>query len=335
MAGLKIPGDPMQQGTKRDVAVQLVTYNNEQTLEVCLASLRRQRYTRYELIVVDNNSTDATRAILTKHRIQYIANNANIGYAAGHNIALGLSQSEYVLTLNPDVALGPAFLETLVARMRGAKALGSASGLLYRVNTMHERSQVVDSAGLFITPDRRQRLRLSATSPLTVREQKVFGPDGAAAFYRRAMLEDINFGNGVFDEDFFMHKEDVDICWRAKLRGWESVVVPEATAYHIRTFRAGHRKNIDRRMRMLAVRNRYYLMIKNELLPLFVRDCFWIIAYDIGIFLYVLFFERSSLPAYTMVIRALPSLLMKRSLIQKNRRAGSKEMAQWFQWRER
>jgi GT2 family glycosyltransferase len=317
------------------VAVQLVTYNNERTLRACLTSLRKQTLKDFSVIAVDNNSQDSTKRILAASGIRSVYLSSNTGYAAGHNRALSLAKSDYVLTLNPDVALSPTFLAEMVNAMDHAgKNMGSASGLLYRVETLGEKSRMIDGAGLYMTPARRQMLRFAGQTNVSVGVSRIFGPDGSAAFYRRSMLADIDRGFGVFDEDFFMHKEDVDVCWRAQLRGWKALLVPQATASHIRTFRAGRRSGMPQWLRRIAVRNRYYLMLKNELPLLFLRDVFWILPYDVGIMLYLVLKERRSLSAFADVVRSLPRLFRKRASIMRSRRASTQDMARWFSWRQ-
>lgn len=320
---------------KPSVVVQIVTHNNAQTIVSCIQSLRVQRYKNFELIVIDNASTDATLALLSSLKIPVIKNRKNIGYGAAHNIGFTKKDSRYVLTLNPDIVLDRNFLGNLVFAMEHApKSVGSAQPLLYRVNSIHEKSDRIDSAGLYLTPYRRQKLRNEGQQVVaSVPRSPIFGPDGAAAFYRRTMLADINLGDGIFDESFFMHKEDVDICWRAQLMGWTSVFVPEAKAYHIRTFRAGQRHRVNTLLQKMAVRNRYYLLVKNEIPLLFFRDLFWILMYEIGMFVYMVFSERSSLDAYGMVMRELAVLFQKRRRIQSHRRARVNEIAPWFRWR--
>jgi GT2 family glycosyltransferase len=317
------------------VAVHIVTHNSADTIPSCLKALQKQSFRNIVICIIDNNSTDNTAQIANKFAPDVLVKNTqNIGYAAAHNQALRYTKSEYVLTLNPDVLLGDRFIERMVGSIDGSPArVGSAAGLLYRVNSLSEISQQIDGAGLYMRRNRRQLLRHEGkyADTLVWKQEVIFGPDGAAAFYRREMLEDINLGDGVFDEDFFMHKEDVDVCWRAQLRGWSSLFVPDAQARHIRTFRAGQRKHIDSSMRMMAVRNRYYLMIKNELAMLFLRDFPLIALYDFGIFLYLLLKERSSLVAYAQVIQALQRLVQKRSRIQAHVVVGLFDMAHWFQ----
>lgn len=326
----------MKLARPKKVVVQIVTYNNERTIRSCIASVKAQEYSSFEVIVIDNGSSDSTRSIVKKLGVVCVALGSNRGYAAGHNEGFKRANSTYVLTLNPDVILSPIFLRELVHAMdKSGERVGSAQPLLYRVEKMTDRSFVVDSAGLYLSPARRQKLRFmgcdARRSALT--QQFIFGPDGAAAFYRRAMLQDIDLGYGVFDEDYFMHKEDVDLCWRAQLREWKSLFVPSATGYHIRTFRPGRREHIHESLRMFAVRNRYLLMIKNELPILFFRDAMWIVAYEIFIFLYILFRERTSLSAYARVAALLPSLIKKRAAIQRHRRADTRDLAVWFRWK--
>jgi len=318
------------------VAVHLVTHNSATTIGVCLIALRKQTFRDLKICVIDNNSTDETVKLVRKHAPDTLILNAkNVGYAAGHNQALGLTQSKYVLTLNPDVLLDARFIEHMVNTLETSQErFGSAAGLLFRVNNLHEESQFVDGAGLYMQANRRQLLRLEGqeVAKHELHDEPIFGPDGAAAFYRRDMLNDINLGDGVFDESFFMHKEDVDVCWRAQLRAWSSVFVSRAKARHIRTFRAGKRQQVGKIMQRMAVRNRYYIMIKNELGALFLRDVLFIAVYDLGIFLYVLFKEQSSFVAYVQVIQQLPVLMQKRSRIQASKVVGVSEMAHWFRW---
>mgnify|MGYP000863859400 CR=1 FL=1 len=320
----------------KKVIVQIVTHNNERTIRACIESVKAQTLSSVDVVVIDNASSDATRMIVKTLGVSCIALKNNRGYGAGHNVGLAQGNSTYVLTLNPDVIISPDFLQRLVSAMEDAgKQVGSAQPLLYRVEKMNEQSFIVDSGGLYFNPARRQKLRFMGRNiklhPLV--QQHIFGPDGAAAFYRRSMLRDIDLGNGIFDEDYFMHKEDVDICWRAQLRGWKSLFVPKAVGYHIRTFRPGRRENIHNNLRVFAVRNRYVLMLKNELPSLFMRDLVWIMAYEVLIFAYILLKEQASLSAYGQVVALLPSLLRKRAVIQRNRKVSARDMAIWFRWK--
>lgn len=314
------------------ISVHIVTHNSATTIDTCLDSLSAQRGADFSLLVIDNASADDTAARVRGRGIPLVVNDRNVGYAAAHNQAIDCTQSAYILTLNPDVWLHPDYLKTMLAALEDDLSIGSAAGCLLRVERLGEEPQAIDSAGLYMRRNRRQGLR-GEGQPVPTRPaqpEPIFGPDGAVAFYRRAMLEDVRIAGEVFDPDFFMHKEDVDICWRAQLRGWSSVYVPGAVAHHIRRFRPGQRGRVSAEMRCYGTRNRYLLMLKNEQFPHFLRDVCLIALYDLGIFGYVLLRERATLRAYRSALALSRRMLRKRRLIQRGRRVGWREISRWF-----
>lgn len=314
------------------IAVHIVTFNSQHTIGACLQSLKTQDI-EYELCIVDNASTDGTAQYVRELGLPVHVSGENSGYSAAHNRALAMTHSDFVLTLNPDVVLQPGFLNAMLAAIETDSSLGSASGCLLRVDRLAEPPYAIDSTGLFMRRSRRQGLRLEnepvANAPQMI--QQIFGPDGAAALYRRAMLDDIAINGEIFDEDFFMHKEDIDICWRAQLAGWRSVYVPDAKAHHIRQFRPNQRQRVDSRLRMLAVRNRYLLMLKNEVPRLFIRDLLRILVYEFAIFGYILLREPASLRAYISAWGLRRQMIRKRRSIQSHRRAETAGLASLFE----
>lgn len=319
-----------------DVSVHIVTYNSAEYIRHCLAGLRQQEGVTFSTLVIDNASSDDTLARVQAAGVPFVANTSNIGYGPAHNQAIDTTQdttrSDYVLTLNPDVWLEPGFLRHMVAALEADPGLGSAAGCLLRVEDLDDAPQTVDGAGLYMRRSRRQGLYAEGVSILQrpTTPAPIFGPDGAAAFYRRAMLDDIRLNGEVFDSAFFMHKEDVDLCWRAQLRGWRSVYVPEAVGHHVRGFRPGQRGRVTGALRFYAVRNRYLLMYKNEIAGHFLRDLLPILAYELAIFGYILLKERQSLRAYADVWAQRRSLREKRRLIQAGRKVNSSEIRAAF-----
>jgi GT2 family glycosyltransferase len=314
------------------ISIHVVTYNSAATIEPCLQSALEQRGTDFQIRVLDNASTDGTVACVESLDIPVMQPGENLGYAVGHNRLIDATQSDYVLTLNPDVMLQPGFLAVMGEALEKDKTLGSASGCLLRVEKLGDTPTHLDGYGLYMRRSRRQGL-LGDGQPVTARPtspQRIFGPDGAVAFYRRAMLDDIRVMGEVFDADFFMHKEDVDVCWRAQLRGWASLSAPGALAHHVRTFRPGQRARVSPKMRFLGARNRYLLMLKNDISTHFWRDVAHIAPYDAGIVGYMLLKERESLSALSSAWGLRGRMLAKRQIIQSGRRVGWREMAQWF-----
>jgi GT2 family glycosyltransferase len=318
----------------KKVSVHIVTYNSAAHIEACLQSLQNQQGVDFSALVVDNASSDDTVARVEKMGVSIIKNTQNAGYSVAHNqaIAQTANQSDYVLTLNPDVWLDPHYLARIVAVLDENPHVGSAAGRLLRVEKLGDTPEWIDSTGLFMSKSRRQLLRNSGDPVAVCRtiQDFVFGPDGAAAVYRRAMLEDIAIEGEIFDEDFFMHKEDVDICWRAQLRGWQSVYVPDAIGHHIRGFRPGQRERVSADMRFFGVRNRYLLMMKNDIGAHFWRDFLAIAWYDLKIFGFILLKERASLKAFASAWKMRGRMLKKRRVIQTGRKVTWEALKKWF-----
>src|SRR4051812_29885683 len=122
------------------VSVTIVTYNSGRFIKRCLESVLSQEYPFKEIIVVDNNSTDGTLDILERFesRCRVIYNAENIGFAAAQNQAIGLSDSEWVLTLNPDVLLLKGFLEALITAGNLDDRVGTVCGKLLNMTADFE-----------------------------------------------------------------------------------------------------------------------------------------------------------------------------------------------------
>lgn len=306
-------------------AIQIITHNSCSVILPCLASLAAQDIA-YDLILIDQASTDGTPDLLEANGLTPQRNTINTGYSAGHNQAIRLSHAPLVLTLNPDVVLQPGFLRAMQEAFADSPLLGMANGCLLRIETIDGVPYCIDSLGVFMQHTRRQGLRgegqpISAVPTVIT---PIFGPDGAAAVYRRMMLEDIVLAGEMFDEDFFLQKEDIDLCWRGRWRGWEAVCVPHAVAHHIRHFRPGQRMQVAPWIKALAVRNRTWLMLKNAV-PVWWE---WpaILFYDAALLMYCLLFERSSLRGIWQAWQGRGRMLAKRRQIMTGRRVSRYEM---------
>src|SRR3977135_3191876 len=194
---------PTRSHPKTSVSVTIVTYNSQRFIGPCLDALFRQSGVAFDVVVVDNASTDDTRAILARFdgRLQDIDNNRNVGFAAAQNQAIAASGSEWVLALNPDVFLMPGFLQQIVEAGAVDPSVGSISGRLLSIGTdlAPPAEPRIDSVGIYFTP----ALRHFARGSQQVAHQRfgemeyVFGASGAAALYRRTMIDDIS-ENGNF-----------------------------------------------------------------------------------------------------------------------------------------
>jgi GT2 family glycosyltransferase len=252
------------------VDVVIVVYNHAATLAATLAGLASQTLAPSRIVVVDNASSDTSRAVLAACPIaslETVAWEANRGFAAAANEGLRRCRAPWVLSLNPDCRLAPGFLASLVATTASLERVGSACGLLLRGDGCElAATDLVDSAGMVASAagrhfDRAAGLPFDAglTEPAWV-----FGATGAAALLRRAALDDVAYAGGeVFDEGFFAYREDADLAWRLQRRGWSCLYWPEARGWHGRGLRPEQARRGTPAINRLGVRNRFLLLWSN------------------------------------------------------------------------
>jgi len=285
---------------------------------------------------VDNNSIDGTRGILARFegRIQIIYNQRNLGFAAAQNQAMAASCGEWVLTLNPDVFLVPGFLQEIVEAGGIDPSAGSVCGRLLSIgpDMVPPAEPRIDSVGIYFTPAMRhfdRGWREPAGERFSVKEY-VFGASGAAALYRRAMIDDISEDGNFFDPDFFAYREDADVAWRAQLLGWGCVYSPKAVAYHVRSVVAANRRSVPAVLNMHSVKNRFLMRIKNSTSGIYRR--YWLPATlrDLMVVGGCLVCEPRSLPAFWHIARCLHRALRNRRVIMARRRVGDDDLARWF-----
>src|SRR5580658_4825957 len=320
------------------VSVTIVTYNSGRFIKRCLESVLDQDYPFKEIIVIDNNSSDGTIDILEpfEDRCRIIYNEENIGFAAAQNQAIGLSNAEWVLTLNPDVLLLQGFIEALVTAGNLDSRVGTVCGKLLTMTSAFDfpEKPLVDSTGIYFTPNLRHldRGSLEVDNGHFRNYEYVFGATAAAALYRREMIEDISIRGEFFDVDFFVYREDADVAWRAQLLGWKCLYAPYARGYHVRKALPGNRRALPPEINMHSVKNRFLMRIKNISPDLYRRNIFSITLRDITVVMCCLVWEHSSLRAFWFLGRNWRRVMAKRAEIQKRRRVSHEYMASWFQY---
>ena len=208
------------------VSIVVLNYNGKQFLDDCLTSIAAQSYRDFEVIVVDNASTDGSVEHLDANYpwVRVVRNKKNLGFAGGTNAGIRQANGEFIVTLNNDTRADSRFLACLVEPMRAHADVGMcaskmllADGRINSAGICISRSGAAWDRGMF-EPDLGQ---------YDAREE-VFGACAGAALYRKEMLDEI----GLFDEDFFLYMEDVDLAFRARLAGWNCIYVPEAKVFH-------------------------------------------------------------------------------------------------------
>lgn len=320
------------------VAVSIVAFNGKELLPRCLDSVLSQTYSFIDIHLLDNASSDGTAEFVSGRypTVEVISSDVNLGFAAGHNAVIRKTRSSFILALNQDAYLSPTFVEELITAVNVHSDVGIAGGKLYSLRDIQRNSdneRTIDMTWLDIEKKRRQvcYAQLQPDDGQCAVPRFVFAMDGAAMLLRRSMLEEIQVEGECFDEDFFAGKEDLDISWRAQLCGWRCLYVPSAIGWHLRTFTAADRRcTIGEILKINSIRNRYLLMMKNDLFLHFVRHLPHIAIYDLKILGYVLLYERSSLKSYVQAVRLLPRIIKKRRAIMGRKKVSGDYIFQWF-----
>ena len=323
------------------ITIGILTHNSEKYVETCVQSILQQNYENFEIIILDNFSTDKTREILREKfpEIKLIESEKNLGFSRGHNEILRKSQSDFYLTANIDMIFEPNFLSEIIDEIDKKPIFGSASGKIKKwdfqnfleKNNENGKTNFIDSAGIRILKSHRfENIGENEIDCGQFDEKKeIFGASGVAAIFRRKALEDVAFLNKngekeFFDESMFMYKEDVDLAYRLQWAGWKSIFAPAAIAYHDRTAKFLGRRTVDllrgrakksKFVNQISYLNHHLLLKKNfseKFSPEIRRATFF---YNCKIFFYLLFFETKNLLAWWKIFRLRDENLEKRKSI--------------------
>ena len=241
-------------------------------LPECLESLRRQTFRDFELIVVDNGSTDGSIAALNRDypEVRLLELPKNLGYSVANNRGLEMAHGDYIVALNNDTRAEADWLEKLVA---AADACPEA-GMVGSRTVVYETPELVDTLGGRVCRDGMSRgafrhrrfddLGLSGVIPILY-------PSPCAALYRRQMLEQIGF----FDEDFFAYAEDTDLGLRGRWAGWDAVLATDAVVRHHYSVTGG---SFSPFKLYLVERNHYWVALKNFPWSMLLQLPFWSIV---------------------------------------------------------
>ncbi|CAN5554162.1 glycosyltransferase family 2 protein [soil metagenome] len=304
------------------VEVIIVNYRSGDVLPACLSALREQSIPHQVMIVDNASGDDSARTI---HRAfpegSILPLRRNVGFARAVNIAASRSEAELIVTLNPDTVPKPNFLEHILAPFVDKPLLGSVAGTL----VFASQPDTIASAGISV---HRNGVAIDAMlgelHDSTVPPIPVFGASAGAAAYRR----DPFLTSGGLAEPFFMYLEDVDLAWRLRLQGYESLWAPEAVVCHHYSLSAGEGSDFKRR---LLARNRIWTLARCLPEEIWERDRMRIVAFDAAAFGYSMAtLDRAATFGRLNALAGLLPRLAERRAIQSTRTASIDEIDRWI-----
>lgn len=247
------------------VMIIVLNWNGQHYTLDCLESLQQLSYPNFEVLVVDNGSSDDSAAVIRARFPQHalIETGANLGFAGGNNVGLryALEQgADYVLLLNNDTVVAPDFVDCLVQAVEPDSSIGIAGPTIY----YHEQADLIWSAGGVVDWRNGQTcmrdLNTPDTGQLGATPRAADFVTGCALLARRAIIEQV----GLLDERFFVYYEEAEWCARAQRAGFRVVHVPRSKIWH--------KIPLDARDSSPAV---HYYMTRNRLLFLEATGASW------------------------------------------------------------
>jgi len=291
------------------VTVIIPVWNGAACMAACLEALAAQSFRDFAVIVVDNGSTDTSRALVARHAPQaaLIPWERNRGFAAAVNAGIRASRTEYVALLNVDTAPRPDWLANLVRTMDASAA--DVGGLASKMLSMADPATIDDCGDSLSWQGAAAKRGHGRNAAEFEKECEIFSPCAGAALYRKSFLDEL----GGFDERFFAYLEDVDLGLRGRLRGYRYLFVPAAEVLH-----QGHGSGLSQaRYVRLMTRNRVSLLLKNLPARLLIRHAPSLLYGQIYFFIA---YRRplAALAGYFSVLPLLPHIVRERRALQLN-----------------
>lgn len=305
------------------ISVLILTWNSETTLSRCLTSLESQRHQNFEIIIVDNASTDETiknlQSETTKSGIVIKKLHKNKGFAAANNIGARLARGKWLALLNADAFPEPDWLEKLLQAAETNPQYSFFSSRQIQFNAPERLDGAGDAYHISGLAWRNEYQLPSKTHGLEKKD--VFSACGAAALYLR---EDFLQAGG-FDEDYFSYFEDVDLGFRLRLAGKKCLYVPEAVVHHVGSASTGKRSDFSV---YYGYRNMIWTFFKDMPSPLI---WFFLPVHIATVFFFVVYLSfrgqgKVVLRAIRDAVRGMSNVIRKRKSIQKNKKIKTSEL---------
>lgn len=298
-------------------SVIIPTWNGKDLLKICLPSLKKQTYKDFEVLVLDNGSSDGTREYVRKNfpDFKLISLDKNIGFAAAVNIGIRDCRGKYVILINNDTEVDKDCIKYLDQAADEHPEVGFIAA---KILNFYKRD-IIDNAGDYIDGGGHPNTRGTGEKdgPKFSKPGYTFMVTGGGSLFKKSTIEKVGF----FDEEYFVYMEDVDFCLRAQLQGIKGWYQPKALIYHIRMATSSRNPAL---FQYLTFRNMTINVIKNFPGGLLAYDLNWLRVFLVNLNTVLYLFRKgfgwSALKAQFYVMIHIRSLLKKRALVQKTKR---------------
>ncbi len=209
------------------ISIIILNYNGGKDVIDCLESVKNIDYPNYEIIVVDNNSTDGSLENLRKKvpEIKIIQNEKNLGFAEGNNVGIRESNYDYVMLLNYDTIVGESILKDLIGVIEGNEDIGIAGPMILYYD---------DPDKIWCAGGKLNLFGYTSHIGKGLKKELCYSPyfvdyiSGCAMLIKKEVIDKI----GLLTAEYFLYFEEVDFCFRAKKAGYECIYVPSQSVWH-------------------------------------------------------------------------------------------------------
>ncbi len=314
-----------------EVDIVILNHNGKRFLDECLTSVLKSTYTKKQVYLLDNASTENDVAYVKENypEVKIIQNPLNNGYCAAYNIAFNVCPGEYIICLNNDVTVAPNWIEGLVNLAESDQRIGAIQPKLLSYHQPTHFEYAGGSGGMidvFGYPFLRGRIFTEIEEDQGQYEDiaPIFWTSGAAMFLRKSALED----SGLLDETIVHHMDEIDLCWRLRLAGYSLYVQPKSVIKHIggaTITTASFKKTYWNH------RNSIYIMLKNYELLQVIRFVPVHILLDYVVILQSLLkfnftTVRAILAAHAWILLNIILIFSKRQEVQQKRKVSDKRI---------
>jgi GT2 family glycosyltransferase len=303
------------------VSIITLNVNEKDFILQCLKSLSNINFPYgYEVIVVDNGSTDGSPELIKKNfpDVRLIQNKENLGFTGGNNIGAKVAKGKYLLLLNNDTKVSKNFLLELFKVAESDDKIGICAPK----QLVGDKNMILYGGGAINYTGLSYSINMYKRDFKDERIRETAFASGAAFFIRKSIVDKI----GLFDDDYFIYHEDVDVSWRVRLAGYKIVYVPKSVIRHYFKF-----KRRPSKMYLLE-RNRYMTLLKNYSTRSLVLVTPILLLMEIPLFLYSIMrgWLTFKLKSYYYVLRNMGNILKKRCAVQRMRKTSDKELIKFF-----
>ena len=317
---------PLQPAVAPFASIVIPNYNGARFLPALLDALTKQTFQDFEILLVDDASSDESIAFVEEHYpdVRVIANRSNLGFAASCNLGAAAADGRVLVLLNNDTEPEPAWLAALVrAVCEHPRAAVVTSKIL-----LHDGSGRLHTTGDLLGADGIPRNRgvWEPDAGQYDAQTDVFSGCGGASAFRRDVWQSL----AGFDEEFWMYVEDVDYAFRARLAGWQIAYAPGARVRHHLSATGG-----GATASFYTGRNTIWLIAKNMPASLLARNGAKIVSAQLGIAIDALRHwrgeaARARLRGQAAGLLGLSAQLRKRRVVQSRRRVGDEAAGRWL-----